>query len=142
MKSTLVWIIFGTMLLCGGDSVSAWGGVFNRFTPELLGNMGYGGGGGGVGGGNSANAMYYEVSCVAILLKRGCDFVRAERGGASGDAVVVFLSVCLARVWSMDKWWINRHMGKLLMLPTTGEKHQRLVERNHKINKIPRTCGP
>lgn len=62
MKSTLVWIIVGTVLMCGGDSVSAWGGVFNRFTPELLGNLGYGGGSGSAAGGNSANAIFYEVS--------------------------------------------------------------------------------
>lgn len=62
MKSTLVWIIFGTVLMCGGDSVSAWGGVFNRFTPELLGNLGYGGGSGSAAGGNSENAIFYEVS--------------------------------------------------------------------------------
>lgn len=50
------------MLMAGGDPVSAWGGVFNRFTPELLGNLGYGGVGGG--GGNSANALFYEVSAI------------------------------------------------------------------------------
>lgn len=61
MKSTVVWVVLATMLMAGGDPVSAWGGVFNRFTPELLGNLGYG------GGGNSANALFYEVClCVCV----------------------------------------------------------------------------
>lgn len=61
MKSTVVWIVFGTLLMGGSDPVSAWGGVFNRFTPELLGNLGYSGGGGG-GNNGASNALFYEVS--------------------------------------------------------------------------------
>lgn len=30
-----------------GHQVNAWGGLFNRFSPEMLANMGYGGHGGG-----------------------------------------------------------------------------------------------
>lgn len=29
-----------------GQKVHAWGGLFNRFSPEMLANMGYGGHGG------------------------------------------------------------------------------------------------
>lgn len=65
MKSTVVWIVFATMLMSGGEPVSAWGGVFNRFTPELLGNLGYGGA--GVSNGNSANALFYEVCAFSFV---------------------------------------------------------------------------
>ncbi|XP_017786602.1 PREDICTED: ITG-like peptide [Nicrophorus vespilloides] len=34
-----------------GRQTEAWGGLFNRFSPEMLANMGYGGHGGGGGGG-------------------------------------------------------------------------------------------
>lgn len=73
MKSTLVWIGLATMLMAGGDPVSAWGGVFNRFTPELLGNLGYGGG--SVSGGNSANALFYEVCLLVGVRACLCVFV-------------------------------------------------------------------
>lgn len=46
MKSTVVLIVLGAILLCGGTA-NAWGGLFNRFSPEMLANMGYGGHGGG-----------------------------------------------------------------------------------------------
>ena len=37
----------GTLaLLAVLNSVSAWGGLFNRFSPEMLSNLGYGGHGG------------------------------------------------------------------------------------------------
>lgn len=66
MKSTAVWIVFGAFFVLG-ESVNAWGGVFNRFSPEMLANMGYSGGGvggGGGGGGNTnsnAAASWYRV---------------------------------------------------------------------------------
>lgn len=45
-------IILGTfaIIFCLGDlqgQVEAWGGLFNRFTPEMLSNLGYGGHGAG-----------------------------------------------------------------------------------------------
>ena len=46
MKSTFVWVVFGAIFIFG-ESVNAWGGVFNRFSPEVLANMGYGSHGGG-----------------------------------------------------------------------------------------------
>lgn len=58
--------------MAGGGSVpavSAWGGVFNRFTPELLGNLGYS------GGGSSNNALFYEVGTASgrvALRQRDC----------------------------------------------------------------------
>lgn len=42
MKSSLLWMVIGATLLFG-ESVNAWGGVFNRFKPEALKNDGYGG---------------------------------------------------------------------------------------------------
>ncbi|XP_028141798.1 ITG-like peptide isoform X1 [Diabrotica virgifera virgifera] len=45
MKSILVFSI----LCLVGQKVNAWGGLFNRFSPEMLANMGYGGHGGGGG---------------------------------------------------------------------------------------------
>lgn len=45
MKSTVIWVLFGAIFLFG-ESVTAWGGLFNRFSPELLANMGYGSHGG------------------------------------------------------------------------------------------------
>ncbi len=41
MKSTLLWMVVGATLLFG-ESVNAWGGLFNRFKPEALKNEGYG----------------------------------------------------------------------------------------------------
>lgn len=43
MKSTFVWVVLGTTFLFVGNSVNAWGGIYtNRFSPEMLQNMGYG----------------------------------------------------------------------------------------------------
>lgn len=54
MKTTYIWIILGVTLLFG-DSIYAWGGLFNRFSPEMLANMGYGGHGGN-------NHPFFQVS--------------------------------------------------------------------------------
>lgn len=45
MKFPALWIC-GFLLLVGGKGVRAWGGLFNRFSPEMLSNMGYGSHGG------------------------------------------------------------------------------------------------
>lgn len=37
------------VLLLAGRRADAWGGLFNRFSPEMLANMGYGGHGGFIG---------------------------------------------------------------------------------------------
>lgn len=45
MKSTVALLVLGTALIFIGGSVrvSAWGGIYNnRFSPEMLQNMGYG----------------------------------------------------------------------------------------------------
>ncbi|CAH1954805.1 unnamed protein product [Acanthoscelides obtectus] len=47
MKAALA--VLAVCLLSQG--ANAWGGLFNRFSPEMLANMGYGGHGGGGGGG-------------------------------------------------------------------------------------------
>jgi hypothetical protein len=41
-----MWILVGIIVLVGGKGVQAWGGLFNRFSPEMLSNMGYGSHGG------------------------------------------------------------------------------------------------
>ncbi|XP_055379787.1 ITG-like peptide [Condylostylus longicornis] len=46
MKSTFVWFIFGGAILMFGGTADAWGGLFNRFSPEMLQNLGYGNHGG------------------------------------------------------------------------------------------------
>ena len=46
MKSPALWVVVGAVLLVCGTTVNAWGGLFNRFSPEMLANMGYGGHGG------------------------------------------------------------------------------------------------
>lgn len=39
--------LMAIMVLClVGRQTHAWGGLFNRFSPEMLANMGYGGHGG------------------------------------------------------------------------------------------------
>lgn len=43
MKSLLIPLLAICLL---GRHVAAWGGLFNRFSPEMLANMGYGGHGG------------------------------------------------------------------------------------------------
>lgn len=44
MKSTFILVVLGTTFLFVGNSVNAWGGIYNnRFSPEMLQNMGYGG---------------------------------------------------------------------------------------------------
>lgn len=43
MRSTLLLTVFGVVFLFAGSSVNAWGGIYtNRFSPEMLQNMGYG----------------------------------------------------------------------------------------------------
>lgn len=43
MKSVVVLAVLGISLLFVGNSVNAWGGIYNnRFSPEMLQNMGYG----------------------------------------------------------------------------------------------------
>lgn len=43
MKSTFVLIALGAVFIFVGSSVNAWGGIYtNRFSPEMLQNMGYG----------------------------------------------------------------------------------------------------
>lgn len=44
-KFPVLWIC-GILLLVGGKGARAWGGLFNRFSPEMLSNMGYGSHGG------------------------------------------------------------------------------------------------
>lgn len=40
-------ILMAILALCLlGRQTNAWGGLFNRFSPEMLANMGYGGHGG------------------------------------------------------------------------------------------------
>lgn len=45
----VVFFVCGLMLCMmghlGPQGVDAWGGLFNRFSPEMLANMGYGGNG-------------------------------------------------------------------------------------------------
>lgn len=55
MKHTAICVVFGAILLCG-ESVTAWGGLFNRFSPEMLANLGYGGSHGG------GMHPYYQVN--------------------------------------------------------------------------------
>lgn len=45
MKFPALWLC-GLLLLVGGKGARAWGGLFNRFSPEMLSNMGYGSHGG------------------------------------------------------------------------------------------------
>ena len=49
-------------LLCGG--ASAWGGLFNRFNPSMLSNLGYGGSYGRELYGVSDKAAVDNVSCL------------------------------------------------------------------------------
>lgn len=61
MKSTVVLMVFGIAFLFIGNSVNAWGGIYNnRFSPEMLQNMGYGGG--------PPHRIYQEVRLFAIVL--------------------------------------------------------------------------
>lgn len=61
MKSTLLWMVVGAILLFG-ESVNAWGGLFNRFKPEALKNDGY--------GGHSGVGYYpfYQVKLICVIL--------------------------------------------------------------------------
>lgn len=43
MKFPALWIC-GLILWIGSAGVSAWGGLFNRFSPEMLSNMAFHGG--------------------------------------------------------------------------------------------------
>lgn len=45
MKATALWAAIGAILIFSGTA-NAWGGLFNRFSPEMLANMGYGSHGG------------------------------------------------------------------------------------------------
>jgi hypothetical protein len=46
MKFPTLWICGILLVVSGVSKVQAWGGLFNRFSPEMLSNMGYGGHGG------------------------------------------------------------------------------------------------
>jgi hypothetical protein len=46
MKFPALWIC-GLVLWMGTARVDAWGGLFNRFSPEMLSNLGYGSSHGG-----------------------------------------------------------------------------------------------
>jgi hypothetical protein len=46
MKFPALWIC-GLILWIGSARVCAWGGLFNRFSPEMLSNLGYGSSHGG-----------------------------------------------------------------------------------------------
>lgn len=53
MKSTVALMVLGASFLLIGNSVNAWGGIYNnRFSPEMLQNMGYG----------APHRIYQEVS--------------------------------------------------------------------------------
>jgi hypothetical protein len=43
MKFPVLWIC-GLLLWIGSARVEAWGGLFNRFSPEMLSNMAFHGG--------------------------------------------------------------------------------------------------
>lgn len=60
MKSTVIWVVVGAVAVFGGYA-NAWGGLFNRFSPEILANMGYGSHGGGL------RPQYYQVSFMIII---------------------------------------------------------------------------
>lgn len=42
MKSPIIWLVLVGGILLFGGTANAWGGLFNRFSPEMLANMGYG----------------------------------------------------------------------------------------------------
>lgn len=43
MRSTLLLLVCGVVFLFVGNTVNAWGGIYtNRFSPEMLQNLGYG----------------------------------------------------------------------------------------------------
>ena len=46
MKNISVLWALGFLILINGKGTWAWGGLFNRFSPEMLSNMGYGSHGG------------------------------------------------------------------------------------------------
>jgi len=45
MGSRSLYILLGIVMVSVFVEVGGWGGLFNRFSPELLSNLGYGGGG-------------------------------------------------------------------------------------------------
>lgn len=64
MKSTLLWMVVGATLLFG-ESVNAWGGLFNRFKPEALKNEGYG---------SHSGIGYYPFYQVSLKKKKKFSF--------------------------------------------------------------------
>lgn len=59
MKSTVVLMVLGSTFLFIGNSVNAWGGIYNnRFSPEMLQNMGYG----------APHRIYQEVGLKSIFV--------------------------------------------------------------------------
>ena len=44
------------------EGVDAWGGLFNRFSPEMLSNMGY-----GAHGGYPGKSSYLQVKIIILL---------------------------------------------------------------------------
>jgi len=60
------------LLLLVTPSTLAWGGLFNRFSPEMLSNLGYDGHGGGTGGYRAQ--PFLQVSCLPSLAKHFGEF--------------------------------------------------------------------
>lgn len=79
MKSTFIWVVVGTTFLLAGSSVNAWGGIYtNRFSPEMLQNMGYGGG--------QHRLFQAEVSCCCFCYGLLLEF--ANHGDGAIEAMV------------------------------------------------------
>lgn len=65
MKTTCAMLMAVFALMNGG--ADAWGGLFNRFSPEMLSNMGYGSHGGYLGRSSAFLQVYnnyYYYACI------------------------------------------------------------------------------
>lgn len=74
MKGVIVAVV---LIILVSRHADAWGGLFNRFSPETLANMGYGGhglvGGGGGGGGYTAQRIGSDDSIIDEFETEGND---------------------------------------------------------------------
>lgn len=51
-----------------GRYADAWGGLFNRFSPEMLANMGYGGHGGFIGVSFKLQSLFQKQKRIVYIL--------------------------------------------------------------------------
>lgn len=73
MKAVLCTLSF-TIVLASLVTVNGWGGLFNRFSPELLSNLGYG------GFSSNRHQPYLNVSLIFLVFSSSNTKAMSQQG--------------------------------------------------------------